>query len=65
MVKKRESNVELIRIIACVIVIAIHSLRIFDAPKNIVFLFKAFVLNGVPLFWFITGYFMFDSGGGV
>lgn len=61
---KRESSIELARIIGCIIVVSLHCLCIFYASTNITYLFKAFLLNGVPLFWFITGYFLFDGRGG-
>lgn len=59
---KRNVNIELMRIVGCFMVIMLHTLSF---NKGLLFYSRVFaqtfVLNGVPLFWMITGYFMFTS----
>lgn len=59
---KRNINIEFIRIIGCFMVVFLHTLSFNKGlsyyEENFL---KVFVLNGVALFWMITGYFMFTS----
>lgn len=59
---KRNVNIEFIRILACFMVVFLHTLSFNKGlnyyEENII---RVFVLNGVALFWMITGYFMFTS----
>ncbi|MCI8669289.1 MAG: acyltransferase [Lachnospiraceae bacterium] len=59
---KRNINIECIRIIGCFMVVFLHTMSFNKGlnyyEENII---KVFVLNGVALFWMITGYFMFTS----
>lgn len=60
---KRDSSIELIRIVACIIVVLIHlSLNVFDehhAQVDWSRLFeKCFLSEGVPLFYLIFGFFL-------
>ena len=57
--KKRDANIELIRDIGMLSVIMLHCLCIFPNQYPIKGVLKAFLLNGVPLFWIIMGYFLF------
>lgn len=61
--KKRDSSIDLIRIVACIIVIAVHlSLRVLNQAYNRIdwsrLLEKCFLTDGVPLFLMITGFFL-------
>ena len=60
---KRDSSIELIRIVACMIVVLLHlSLNVFDehhAQVDWSRLFeKCFLSDGVPLFYLIIGFFL-------
>lgn len=61
--KTRDSSVDLIRIIACLMVIATHmSLQVLNQAYNRIdwsrLLEKSFLADGVPLFLMITGFFL-------
>ncbi len=61
--KKRDTSVDLIRIVACLMVIAVHlSLRVLNQAYNRIdwsrLLEKSFLTDGVPLFLMITGFFL-------
>lgn len=61
--KKRDASIDLIRIVACIIVIAVHlSLRVLNQVYNRIdwsrLLEKSFLTDGVPLFLMITGFFL-------
>lgn len=61
--KKRDSSVDLIRIVACLMVIATHmSLQVLNQAYNRIdwsrLLEKSFLADGVPLFLMITGFFL-------
>lgn len=60
--EKRDINIECIRIVGCLMVVFLHTLS-FNKGMNYYEqnILKVFVLNGVSLFWMITGYFMFIS----
>ena len=62
-VKKRDISVELIRVVACLLVVAVHlSLQVFNQYYSQVdwsrLLEKCFFTDGVPLFFMITGFFI-------
>ncbi len=63
--KKRNANVELIRVIACLIVIGVHTClsatRNGEVDLGRLFLVCLFA-DGVAIFWFISGFFMFNGG---
>lgn len=61
--KKRDISVDLIRIAACIMVIATHmSLQVLNKAYNRIdwsrLLEKSFLADGVPLFLMITGFFL-------
>lgn len=61
--KKRDASVDLIRIFACLMVIATHmSLQVLNKAYNRIdwsrLLEKSFLADGVPLFLMITGFFL-------
>ena len=61
--KKRDISVELIRVVACILVVAIHlSLQVFNQYYSQVdwsrLFEKCFFTDGVPLFFMITGFFI-------
>ena len=61
--KKRDISIELIRVIACILVVAIHlSLQVFNQYYSQVdwsrLFEKCFFTDGVPLFFMITGFFI-------
>ena len=62
--KERDVSIELIRIVGSMIVVALHCLCILYSSKSLIFLFKAFLLTGVPLFWIIMGNPLGATGGG-
>lgn len=60
---KRDSSIELIRIVACMIVVLVHlSLNVFDQYHSQVdwsrLFEKCFLSDGVPLFYLIMGFFL-------
>ena len=60
---KRDASVDLIRIVACLFVIATHmSLQVLNQAYNRIdwsrLLEKSFLADGVPLFLMITGFFI-------
>ena len=62
-VKKRDISVELIRVVACLLVVAVHlSLQVFNQYYSQVdwsrLFEKCFFTDGVPLFFMITGFFI-------
>lgn len=60
--KNREVSFELIRLIACFIVICLHTSSWYIVDGQIDYsnlLIKCFLQDAVPLFWFIMGYFLF------
>lgn len=61
--KKRDSSIELIRIVACMTVVLLHlSLNVFDQYHSQVdwsrLFEKCFFTDGVPLFYLIIGFFI-------
>lgn len=61
---KRDVTFELIRIVACFIVICLHTSTWYISGGSIdsqALLIKCFLQDAVPLFWFIMGYFLFRS----
>ena len=61
--KKRDISIELIRVVACILVVAIHlSLQVFNQYYSQVdwsrLFEKCFFTDGVPLFFMITGFFI-------
>lgn len=65
MIMKRDSSVELGRVLACCIVIGVHiCLPAFvqDSYYDISRIFiSCLVADGVAIFWFITGFFLFKN----
>ena len=63
-VYKRNINVELIRIIACCIVIGVHC-KLPDFRDGVLsrgrLLVSCFLADGVAVFWMISGFFMFNK----
>ena len=62
-IKKRDISIELIRVVACILVIAVHlSLQVFNQYYSQVdwsrLFEKCFFTDGVPLFFMITGFFI-------
>ena len=67
-VKKRDYSIDLIRVIACVLVVATHlSLQVFNEYYHEVdwsrLIEKCFFTDGVPLFFMITGFFIINGRG--
>lgn len=64
MVKKRMPNIELARIIGCFVVIVLHTITWYEVGgvllKKSLFL-RCFFVDGVPIFWYIMGYFLFSN----
>lgn len=61
---KRNINIELIRIIACFIVISLHITQTYIINNNLdksLLLIRCLFIDGVTLFWFIMGYFLFKN----
>lgn len=62
---QRNVNVELIRILACWIVIGVHS-KLPDSPDGVLsrgrLLISCFLGDGVAVFWMISGFFIFNKG---
>lgn len=56
MMKKREYGIDMIKIIACVIVVAAHTLVITDRPLHRVVVFHASL--AMPMFCMVSGYLM-------
>lgn len=64
--KKRDSSIELIRIVACITVVLTHlSLNVFDQYHSQVdwsrLFEKCFFSDGVPLFYMIIGFFLMNG----
>ena len=60
---KRDASIELIRIVACMIVVLLHlSLNVFDQYHSQVdwsrLFEKCFFSDGVPIFYLIMGFFI-------
>ena len=65
-VDKRDYSIDLIRVIACVLVVATHvSLQVFNEYYHEVdwsrLIEKCFFTDGVPLFFMITGFFIING----
>ena len=65
MVKKRDCRVELCRIIACIMVIAIHiNLSYIGSSGQIIFhrlLWSCLCADAVSVFWLISGFFIYKK----
>ena len=62
MSKKRMPNIELVRLIGCFMVICIHTVTWYTNSGELLknsLLLRCFFSDGVPLFWYIMGYFLF------
>lgn len=62
MEKKRTASIELARIVACLMVLVIHTVTWYTNKEGLLegsLLIRCFVLDGVPIFWYIMGYFLF------
>ena len=62
--KQRDSSVELLRLIACIIVVLIHSRSstlVIDGASYGRTLIACFLADGVSIFWLITGFFYLKS----
>ncbi|MBQ6840345.1 MAG: acyltransferase family protein [Oscillospiraceae bacterium] len=64
MVKKRMASIELARIVACFFVICLHTVTWYTKGdtllENSLFI-RCFVVDPVPVFWYIMGYFLFAN----
>lgn len=61
--KNRKLNIEIIRIIACFIVICLHTSSWYIDAGSLLkneLLIKCFLQDAVPLFWYIMGFFLFS-----
>lgn len=59
---KKNINIELIRVVACFFVVAIHLLTARMGPQNITTHYiKIILIIAVPLFWIVTGYYIFTD----
>lgn len=64
MKNERILGIEVIRIVACFIVICLHTITWFRTPSHIIensLLIRCFLADGVPLFWLIMGFFLFRN----
>lgn len=62
--KKRDASVELLRVVACIIVVLVHARSIPLSDVGDSFgktLISCFVADGVSVFWLITGFFYLRS----
>ena len=61
--KNRNANIELIRVVGCMLVIARHVFTAinFEAPGILKGLIYTFTINGVALFWLIMGFYLFNE----
>lgn len=62
--KRRDINVELLRIIGCLIIVGVHTClyQIVDDRADIGRTFISCLLaDGVAIFWMITGFFLFSN----
>ncbi len=61
---KRDAGVELVRLIACVIVVAVHIILpdtvngVYSASRGYI---ACLVADGVAVFWMVTGFFVFKN----
>ena len=61
---KRSSQVELLRLIGCIIVLATHcnqAVNVINEPDSLHAFRYCLLSDGVAFFWMITGYFLFAS----
>lgn len=57
-------GIEVIRIVACFIVVCLHTITWFRTPSRIIensLFIRCFLMDGVPLFWLIMGFFLFRN----
>lgn len=62
--KKKDINIELVRIVACLIVISLHVSQSYIIDNTLDkgrLLLRCLFIDGVTLFWFIMGYFLFKK----
>lgn len=62
--KKRQANIELARIVACFLVICIHTVTWYTTEHGLLensLLIRCFLTDGVSVFWYIMGYFLFAN----
>lgn len=62
--QKRQANIEFARIVACFIVVCIHTITWYTAGDRLLensLLIRCFLTDGVPIFWYIMGYFLFAN----
>lgn len=60
--KKRQADIEFARIVACFIVVCLHTITWFRTKETLIensLFIRCFLLDGVPIFWYIMGYFLF------
>lgn len=61
-IRKRNCNIELIRIVACIFVICLHTLSMSGGlSKTLIGEIKIIIIVAVPLFWLVTGYYIFND----
>ena len=61
-IMKRNCNIELARIIASFIVVCLHTMTWYKTNEGYLInslLIRCFFFDGVPLFWYIMGYYLF------
>lgn len=61
---KRNANIEFARIIGCLIVVSLHICTWYISGDKILpnaLLIRSFLNDGVPIFWYIMGYFLFSN----
>lgn len=60
--RKRQANIELARVVACFIVVMLHTITWFLTNTRLIensLFIRCFLFDGVPIFWYIMGYFLF------
>ena len=61
---KRQFNIESLRIVGCFIVICLHTSSWYISGDSILkkeLFLKCFLQDGVPIFWYIMGFFLFSK----
>lgn len=60
--RKRQASIELARVIACFMVICIHTVTWYTNSNGLIensLFIRSFITDGVPIFWYIMGFFLF------
>lgn len=61
---KRNPSIEFYRILGSLIVIGVHSIALIPKKRNYegtIFFIKSIFADGVAIFWFILGFYLFKN----